>query len=165
MGMGGINISEKKNCILERINNVYFEFSGIIENKNDLIDIIEQSLTEEEKKYLSDKSILQFYNNRINLIWDKIENDRYFYKILLSEHIKGTKNKENVKTERENNSNLENIIKMFNDKIKEIEKKAEEERRKLDIYKEQLEQQFKEKIKKFENDLKNAKDEEEKKKK
>ena len=163
--MGGLNEIEKKNIILERINTVYFEFSGIIENKDDLINIIEQSLKEEEKKLLSDKSILQYYMNKINQIWDKIENDRYFYQILLSEHIKGTQNQENVKTEREINSNLENIIQNFNDKIKEIEKKAEDERKKMNDYKEQLEQQFKEKIKKFENDLKNAKDEEEKKNK
>ena len=149
--MGGLNEIEKKNIILERINTVYFELSNIIENKNDLINIIEQSLKEEEKKYLSDKSILQYYNDRINQIWDKIVNDRYIYLRLLPIHRKDVATPltdEDIKKEKENQTNLENLIKGLNDKINEIEKKAQEERKKLIAYNEQLEQ----KIKKYENE-------------
>lgn len=149
--MGGLNEIEKKNIILERINTVYFQFSNIIENKNDLINIIEQSLKEEEKNYLSDKSILQYYNNRINQIWDKIVNDRYIYLRLLPIHRKDVATPltdEDIKKEKENQGNLENIIKRLNDKINDIEKKAKEERKKLIAYNKQLKQ----KIKKYENE-------------
>ena len=149
--MGGLNEIEKKNIILERINTVYFQFSNIIENKNDLINIIEQSLKEEEKNYLSDKSILQYYNNRINQIWDKIVNDRYIYLRLLPIHRKDVATPltdEDIKKEKENQGNLENIIKRLNDKINDIEKKAKEERKKLIAYNKQLKQ----KIKKCENE-------------
>ncbi len=160
--MGGLNEIEKKNIILDKINTVYFEFSSIIENKNDLINIIEQSFKEEEKKYLSDKSILKYYNNRINLIWDKIENDRYIYLRLLPMHRKEVATPltyKDIKKEKENQTNLENLIKKLNDTIKEIEKKAEEERKKFIAYKEEIEQKLKkcenEKNEKIRNDLQN----------
>ena len=160
--MGGLNEIEKKNIILDKINKVYFEFSSIIENKNDLINIIEQSFKEEEKKYLSDKSILKYYNNRINLIWDKIENDRYIYLRLLPMHRKEVTTPltyKDIKKEKENQTNLENLIKKLNDTIKEIEKKAEEERKKFIAYKEEIEQKLKkcenEKNEKIRNDLQN----------
>ena len=153
--MGGLSISEKKNLISDKIKNIYTNFSQILFTKEEFLDAIEQSFEGNQVKYLKENTIKEFYDSQTTKFWDKIENDRAneliikeeakkkyqeMYEELLLDHkkeiMKIQKSKElKIKEEEEKNQKLEKIVNEFKFKLNDIEKKAEEERQKMENFK------------------------------
>ena len=158
--MGGVSSTEKKNIIIDKINNIYTNFSQIFNTKDEFLQAIEQSFEENEKEYLNDKTLNKFYDSQANKFWGKIESDRAkelkiekeakekyqnIYEKLLSVHMEeimeNQKSKEFYKKKKEENELiLEQIVKDFSDKINNIEKKAEEEKVKMENFKKIMEE-------------------------
>ena len=178
--MGGVSSTEKKNIIIDKINNIYTNFSQIFNTKDEFLQAIEQSFEENEKEYLNDKTLNKFYDSQANKFWGKIESDRAkelkiekeakekyqnIYEKLLSVHMEeimeNQKSKEFYKKKKEENELiLEQIVKDFSDKINNIEKKAEEEKVKMENFKKIMEEEYKTNIEKIKKKLQDEKDEE-----
>ena len=178
--MGGLSISEKKNLINEKISNIYTNFAQILFTKEEFLDAIEQSFEENQKQYLKENTIKEYYNSQASKFWNKIENDRAnelllqeeakkqyknMYEKLLLDHkqeiMKIQKSKElDKKKEEENKQKLEQMVNEFKDKINDIERKAEEERKKMENFKKIIEEKFQINIEKIEKKIQEEKDEE-----
>ena len=74
--MGGLNSSEKKSIIGNKINQSYIFHGKSCKSKNELKETIEKSLSVEEKNYLKEKEIEHYYNEQLEFLWKKIESDK-----------------------------------------------------------------------------------------
>ena len=158
--MGGLNEAQKKNLIKEKIRDIYNNYSKIVISKDDFIYAIEQSLSENEKTYLENNAIKNYYNNEINKFWEKIEiekikeiNIKYLeiFKELLLQHKKEIMkipnySKQDIKREEENKLILQKTVEELQDKIKLIEQKSEEEKKKMENLGKELEEKLIKKI-------------------
>ena len=160
--MGGLSEAEKKNLINDKICNIYINYSKIVISKDDFIYAIEQSLSENERTYLENNAIKKYYNNEINKFWEKIEidkikelemNEKYekIYKDLLLQHKKeimkiSNFSEEDIKREEDNKLILQKTVEELQDKIKLIEQKSEEEKKKMENLGKELEEKLIKKI-------------------
>lgn len=74
--MGGLSIAEKKNLIMDKINNIYINYAQILYTKEEFFDAFEQSFNRDLLDYLKDNTLIEFYNSQINKNWERIENER-----------------------------------------------------------------------------------------
>ena len=63
--MGGLNSAETKN---KKIYQLYISYNNMIESKEDLINIIEQSLIDEEAKCIRENEIREYFLKEIDII-------------------------------------------------------------------------------------------------
>lgn len=84
--MGGLSISEKQSIIGSKIHQVYILYGKSCSSKNELLEKILVSLTQDEQKYYEDKDIKIYFNSQLDLIWKKIEDDE-IYKRQISDII------------------------------------------------------------------------------
>ena len=169
--MGGLCENEKRNMISEKINQIYFNYPKIAEQKGtkeDFMYAIEQSLEDNEKKYLEDNTIANYYQSKIDNIWNKIKIDRAkesekykdIYRKLLTDHkkemnkLKASIKEENMKKEQVYKKKFECMLQEIDLLKDEMEKKANEERQKIKNYKDYLDKQFKEKMLELQKNLK-----------
>ena len=144
-----------------------------------------QSLSQDEKTYLEDETIKEDYNEKIDIIWKKVENDKnreiiekkeieekyndLLYKVVLDhsgemEKIKNI-NEEEKKKQQETNKKMEDMVNNFHSKISEIEIKAEEERKKMEEKQKNAEKDFLVIIELLKKEMKEEREEEKRKEK
>lgn len=74
--MGGLNSAETKNLIYKKIYQLYISYNNMIESKEDLINIIEQSLNDEEAKYIRENEIREYFLKEIDIILKREQKEK-----------------------------------------------------------------------------------------
>ena len=178
--MGGLNELEKKSIINEKINNIYFQGLNHFESKEELINNIKLSLDEEQQKYLNERNLEIYFNNKIDLIWEKITQQKNSlqqvenkYSEILTQLILDHQNEinnlrdsiindEKIK-KQETEIKFASIITLLNDKVTQMEKLAENERKKIEDQNKKSEKILKDEIEMLQKKIKEEKEEEKKK--
>ena len=62
--------------IHKKIYQLYISYNNIIESKEDLINIIEQSLNDEEAKYIRENEIREYFLKEIDMIWKREQKEK-----------------------------------------------------------------------------------------
>ena len=185
--MGGLNSAEKKSIIGNKINQAYIIYGKSCKSKDELKETIENSLSIEEKNYLKEKEIQQYFDEQLVFLWDKKEKDikevidenllmktiqiTYDEAIarLLTEHqdeiilMESQRKQFEEESIKENQKKFENQLNEFKEKIKKMEEKAENERKKNENKQKTLEEDFQKKIKLLQKKYQDEKDEEKRK--
>ena len=179
--MGGLSIAEKKNKITEKLTNLYLSLKTFPETEEKFINIILDGLSQEEKKYLEDKEIKNFFNQHISKLYNKMKENieekedlrislSCIYDDLLSTHKKEFNNlinsmsEENLKKQEENDIKLKQKLEEYENKIKEIQNKNDEEKERLRYQSDLMQAEFKSRIEFLEKQIKDEKEEEKRKK-
>ena len=179
--MGGLSIAEKKNKITEKLTNLYLSLKTFPETEEKFINIILDGLSQEEKKYLKDEEIKNFFNQHISKLYNKMKENieekedlrislSCIYDDLLSTHKKEFNNlinsmsEENLKKQEENDIKLKQKLEEYDNKIKEIQNKNDEEKERLRYQSDLMQAEFKSRIEFLEKQIKDEKEEEKRKK-
>lgn len=185
--MGGLNSAEKKSIIGNKINQAYIIYGKSCKSKDELKETIENSLSIEEKNYLKEKEIQQYFDEQLVFLWKEKEKDikevidenllmktiqiTYDEAIarLLTEHqdeiilMESQRKQFEEESIKENQKKFENQLNEFKEKIKKMEEKAENERKKNENKQKTLEEDFQKKIKLLQKKYQDEKDEEKRK--
>ena len=136
--MGGLSIAEKKNKITEKLTNLYLSLKTFPETEEKFINIILDGLSQEEKKYLKDEEIKNFFNQHISKLYNKM--------------------KENIEEKEDLRISLS--CEEYDNKIKEIQNKNDEEKERLRYQSDLMQAEFKSRIEFLEKQIKDEKEEE-----
>ena len=179
--MGGLNNTEKKNIISEKLTNLYLTLNPPPETEEQFLSIIIESLSEEEAEYLKEKEIKDFFNEKTSKFWNIIKQNKEekeqirvsmqcIYEVLIDEHknelnqLKKSISEENLKKQEENNNKLKQKLEEYDNKIKEIKSKNDEEKNNLRYQNNLIKAEFISRIEFLEKKMKDEKEEEKKKK-
>ena len=178
--MGGLSAAEKKNIISDKLTNIFLTIEDLPQSEEHYKGIIIKQLTEEQKNYLEDGQIKNYFDeisskfykklkevneerqsirNSINSVYDNIlKNEKKM------ENLKNSISKENSQKQKEYIKKLENKLEEFNNKIKEIENKNNEEKERIRFNNDILQAEVKSTIEFLERKMRDEKEEEKRKK-
>ena len=178
--MGGLSVAEKKNKISEKLTNIYLTIEGLPQSEDHYKGIIIKQLSEDEKNYLEDQQIKNYFDEISSKFYKKLkegneekQNFRSSINIVLDnikkseekfENLKSSISEENSQKQEEYNKKLENKLKEFNNKIKEIENKNNEEKERIRYNNDILQAELKSTIEFLEKKIRDEKEEEKRKK-
>ena len=178
--MGGLSAAEKKNIISDKLTNIFLTIEDLPQSEEHYKGIIIKQLSEEQKNYLEDGQIKNYFDeisskfykklkevneerqsirNSINSVYDNIlKNEKKM------ENLKNSISKENSQKQKEYIKKLENKLEEFNNKIKEIENKNNEEKERIRFNNDILQAEVKSTIEFLERKMRDEKEEEKRKK-
>jgi len=178
--MGGLSAAEKKNIISDKLTNIFLTIEDLPQSEEHYKGIIIKQLSEEQKNYLEDEQIKNYFDeisskfykklkevneerqsirNSINSVYDNIlKNEKKM------ENLKNSISKENSQKQKEYIKKLENKLEEFNNKIKEIENKNNEEKERIRFNNDILQAEVKSTIEFLERKMRDEKEEEKRKK-
>ena len=125
--MGGLSVAEKKNKISEKLTNIYLTIEGLPQSEDHYKGIIIKQLSEDEKNYLEDQKIKNYFDEISSKFYKKLkegneekQNIRSSINIVLDNIKKSEEKFENLKSSisEENSQKQEE----YNKKLRELPK-------------------------------------------